>query len=79
MCVWLRCTVPALQSMCKMLHVLVRVFAHIVKEGFCRPADEHEGEGEGQSKSLEDDVEGTGMGAGEGVSQRCTAVLFSES
>jgi midasin (ATPase involved in ribosome maturation) len=57
----------------------VRVFAHIVKEGFCRPADEHEGEGEGQSKSLEDDVEGTGMGAGEGVSQRCTAVLFSES
>jgi midasin len=55
------------QSSTKMLHICTRIFAHICKEGFCRPQEEEETQdGEGGATEFQDDVEGTGMGAGQG-------------
>ncbi len=52
----------------KLLYVLTRVFAHICKEGFCRPQEEQDAaDGEGGATDFQDDVEGTGMGAGQGT------------
>ncbi len=57
-----------MQATVKLLYVLTRVFAHICKEGFCRPQEEQDAaNGEGGATDFQDDVEGTGMGAGQGV------------
>jgi hypothetical protein len=58
----------AVQATVKLLYVLTRVFAHICKEGFCRPQEEQDAaDGEGGATDFQDDVEGTGMGAGQGT------------
>ncbi len=62
----------------KLLYVLTRVFAHVCKEGFCRPQEEDEAQdGEGGATDFQDDVEGTGMGAGEGTPTPPSRCAFS--